>query len=140
MTERVKLDIYDYPDGHELTVVPCEYCGTYYEPGGKEHKCKKKPKPLPRNTCNVQILKDIGEYRLQFETTIKENFKKVEKLVQGFIYNKPKTNFDKITESVENLAEFLSNYIDCDNCFKDERLCGASCENEIKYWLQQEAD
>lgn len=60
----------------------------------------------------------------------------------GMKYTKPKprTNFDRITESVEALAEFLSKYIDCDTCFKDERLCGVSCKNEIIEWLNKEVN
>jgi len=39
---KVKLDIRKYPIGQQLTVVKCEKCGIYYEPYGKEHKCRKK--------------------------------------------------------------------------------------------------
>lgn len=44
MKDKVKFDVNRYPIGHEFTVVQCEYCGKFYEPCGKEHKCKKKPK------------------------------------------------------------------------------------------------
>ena len=59
------------------------------------------------NRYNAQILKDKGEYHLQFETDSKDNFKAVEKAVRKCIDRKPPTNFDKITESVESLAKLL---------------------------------
>lgn len=56
---------------------------------------------------NAQILNDKGEYHLQYETDSRDNFNAVERLVQKCIDNKPQTNFDKITESVESLAKKL---------------------------------
>ena len=40
---KVKLDVDKnrHPVGHQFTVVQCEKCGVFYEPYGKEHKCKK---------------------------------------------------------------------------------------------------
>lgn len=58
---------------------------------------------------NAQILNDKGEYHLQYETDSRDNFNAVERLVQKCIDNKPQTNFDKITESVESLAEWIEN-------------------------------
>lgn len=52
-----KFDVYNYPAGHEFTVVQCEYCGTFYEPCGKVHRCKKQPKQ-PKQT-NFEKLKSI---------------------------------------------------------------------------------
>lgn len=37
---KVKLDTKKHPIGHQFTVVKCEKCGVFYEPYGKEHKCK----------------------------------------------------------------------------------------------------
>lgn len=56
----VKFDVNEYPAGHEFTVVECEYCGAFYEPCGKVHKCKKQPKeqPKPKQT-NFEKLKSI---------------------------------------------------------------------------------
>lgn len=39
-SEKIVFDTYNYPPGHQFTVVQCEYCGAYYEPFGKEHVCK----------------------------------------------------------------------------------------------------
>ena len=59
------------------------------------------------NRYNAQILIDKGEYHLQFETDNRENFNAMEKLAQKIMDNKSRTNYDKITESVESLAEFI---------------------------------
>lgn len=54
-----------------------------------------------------------------------------------------KTNFDKITESVESLAEFLAPRIICADCpYWKNRNCVASlpCEEALKEWLQKECE
>lgn len=60
------------------------------------------------------------------------------------IAKKPKpTNFDKITESVESLAEFILKVSNCEtNECKDCPLSATSCNTEkgIKEWLQEEAE
>ena len=41
MADKVKMDVRKYPIGNQFTVVQCEKCGVFYEPYGKEHKCRK---------------------------------------------------------------------------------------------------
>lgn len=95
------------------------------------------------NRYNAQILNDKGEYHLQFETNSRENFNAMEKLAQKCIDNKPRTNFDRITESEEALAEFIATVsncemIDCEDC----PLLKANCNSKdgIKEWLQKECE
>lgn len=126
MIERVKLDIYDYPDGHEFTVVPCEYCGTYYEPGGKEHKCKKKPKTENLSCTGKNCPLELG---------------KVERCtVHNCVDRTKPTSFDKITESVESFVEWV---LDTYHCVPEQIPCKPSCNNDcgecFKNWLQREA-
>lgn len=59
--------------------------------------------------------------------------------------NKPKkTNFDRITESVESLALTISNCVtSCEDCPAYENTCegtSKSCPAKIRKWLQKEAD
>ena len=56
----------------------------------------------------------------------------------------PITNFDKITESVESLAEFIDslNLIDCNACV-GKSICDChirDCKEVFIKWLQQETD
>ena len=97
------------------------------------------------NRYNAQILKDKGEYHLQFETDNKEHFETVEKIVQKCIDNKPLTNFDLITQSEESLAKFTGQFarscFDCPWDFKCElERTGMSehLKSKIIKWLQQE--
>lgn len=59
---------------------------------------------------------------------------------------KPKTNFDRITESVESLAEFLGKTMMCDDCpirlQTNTCKCSVSipCSTVIKEWLQKECE
>ena len=55
---------------------------------------------------------------------------------------KPKTNFDKITESVESLAKYIYIYEVTDTCpiSEHDTPCNRKCEECIKEWLQKEAD
>ncbi len=63
---------------------------------------------------------------------------------------KPRTNFDKITESVESLAKFIEKYAtNCNYCplyklekcdIKGWKLDKEYCKKEIIKWLQQEID
>ena len=60
---------------------------------------------------------------------------------------KPKrTNFDRITESAENLAEFLDKTMMCDDCpirlQTNTCKCSVSipCSTVIKEWLQKECE
>lgn len=58
---------------------------------------------------------------------------------------KPQTNYDKITESVESLAEFLELTMDCSLCVVfDKYGCNAikqmTCKECIIEWLQKECD
>lgn len=39
---KLKMDIRWNPHKLRYTVVECEKCGVFYEPYGKEHKCKKR--------------------------------------------------------------------------------------------------
>ena len=76
------------------------------------------------------------------------SLRNIEMILDEQIFEKPKprTNFDKIVSSVENLADFLGIIMICDDC--PIRLqyntckCSASspCPTVIKEWLQQEAD
>lgn len=56
---------------------------------------------------------------------------------------KPRTNFDRITESEESLAEFIATVSNCTmiNC-KDCPLSNANCSSKdgIKEWLQKECE
>lgn len=98
------------------------------------------------NRYNAQILNDKGEYHLQFETNSRENFDAMEKLAQKCIDNKPRTNFDRIIESVEALAEFLGKTMMCDDCpiRLQYNTCKSSvsspCPEIIKQWLQKECE
>ncbi len=99
------------------------------------------------NRYNAQILNDKGEYHLQFETHSRENFDAMERLAQKCMDNKPKTNYDKITESVESLAEFINHIrlcqsrFGCSNCKLKQASNGFLCnEQEIKEWLQKECE
>ena len=65
-------------------------------------------------------------------------YKAIKQLAE--ILSKPRTNFDRITENVESLAEFMFEklkYMPCSICplAKD---CGGECKREIKEWLQKE--
>lgn len=57
---------------------------------------------------------------------------------------KPKTNFDRITESVEALAEWLEENVGCEYCPCFENGCKSTpemtCEQTIKEWLQKECE
>ncbi len=100
------------------------------------------------NRYNAQILNDKGEYHLQFETNSRENFNAMEKLAQKCIDNKPRTNFDKIVESVESLAKKLVNMSlngDFVPCFyaPDGTEFAMDEERAIQYtieWLQKECE
>lgn len=57
--------------------------------------------------------------------------------------NRKPTNFDKITESVESLAEFLAPRIICADCpYWKNKNCVASlpCEEALQEWLQKECE
>ena len=57
---RAKFDVNEYPTVHEFTVVQCEYCGAYYEPCGKVHRCRKQPKEQHnQKQTNFEKLKSI---------------------------------------------------------------------------------
>ena len=99
------------------------------------------------NRYNAQILIDKGKYHLQFETDNRENFDAMEKLAQKIMDNKSRTNYDKITESVDALAEHLVVSIDMDlgglrHRAGDGKLC-ATWEEAVqrtKEWLQKECE
>lgn len=99
---------------------------------------------MSMNRYTAQILNDKGEYHLQFKTDSKDNFKAVEKVVRKCMDRKPPTNFSKITESVESLAEFIDslNLIDCNACV-GKSICDChirDCKEVFIKWLQQETD
>ena len=56
------------------------------------------------------------------------------------------TNFDKITESVESLAEFVSQHMACYNCaiYTNGNDCNSiptnNCFDKVKEWLQKECE
>lgn len=56
--EKIKLDVSNYPSGHQFTVVKCEHCGVYFEPCGKPHKCKSRD---VTNFNRLNKLKSIGD-------------------------------------------------------------------------------
>jgi hypothetical protein len=61
-------------------------------------------------------------------------------LYQKGVVKKPPTNFDRITESVESLADIMDNYRWC------PYFCNSTCDSEIecieciKEWLQKECE
>lgn len=90
-------------------------------------------------------MKDIQPKR--YETPIDEDFVKSalmhEKARRERQAIKPKTNFDRITESVESLAEFLYELRGCyvHSCYKCPLLSIDECnEKGIKEWLQKECE
>lgn len=53
-----------------------------------------------------------------------------------------RTNYDKITSSVESLANFMAEqlkYMPCSIC-PLAKYCGGNCKREIKEWLQKECE
>ena len=48
------------------------------------------------------------------------------------------TNFEKITSSIEALAEHLSKQCNCDDCDRDKKKCKKSCKQDILAWLISE--
>lgn len=94
------------------------------------------------NRYNAQILNDKGEYHLQFETNSRDNFNDMEKLAQKCIDNKPKTNFDRITESVEFADWIYSQYGGSppDMPCKDTSCEKPNCKECFKEWLQKECE
>lgn len=53
---------------------------------------------------------------------------------------KPQTNFDKITQSVESLAEYMDNYRWCPYFSKSTCDSEIECKECIKEWLQKESE
>lgn len=93
------------------------------------------------NRYNAQILNDKGEYHLQFETDNRENFDAMEKLAQKFIDNKPRTNFDKITESADTFVKWvLDNYHSVPENFPCQPMCSNDCGECFKEWLSKECE
>ena len=96
------------------------------------------------NRYNAQILNDKGEYHLQFETDSREYFDAMERTAQRCMDRKPKTNFDKMTESVESLAEWLKENVVCEYCPCFGNWCKSTpemtCEQTIKEWLNKEVE
>lgn len=137
----------------ELPLENCKICGTptnpcdiiFVPPHSKIcNKCYSAFYGKEMNRYNAQILNDKGEYHLQFETNSRENFNVMEKLAQKCIDNKPRTNFDRITESEEALAEFIRKLAEeCQhhNCLwctlRDCNCCDINC---IEEWLQKECE
>ena len=93
------------------------------------------------NRYNAQILNDKGEYHLQFETNSRDNFNAMEKLAQKCIDNKPKTNFDRITENEETFVKWvLDNYHSVPEHFPCQTSCNNDCGECFKEWLQKESE
>ena len=56
---------------------------------------------------------------------------------------KPKTNFEKITESVESLASYLAKIMKCKTCPYYDKYCTTkipNCNEALEIWLQQECE
>lgn len=53
---------------------------------------------------------------------------------------KPQTNFDKITQSVESLAEYMDNYRWCPYFSNSTCDSEIECKECIKEWLQKESE
>lgn len=73
------------------------------------------------------------------------NYKKAREKA-GIIKLKPQTNFDKITQNEEALAEFLAKIMICDDCpiRLQSNTCkytpSSPCSTIIKEWLQKESE
>ena len=62
-------------------------------------------------------------------------------------YYKPLTNFDRITESVESLANFIRSRVTCTVCpiincplYNTKNCKNDECLQSIKEWLQKECE
>ncbi len=103
---------------------------------------------------NGQGTKDI--YTIEYRTNSRANYEEAQELLRKFVDNNPKTNFDRITESVESLAEHMvhlcyETYYDCNRCEMDSRpyyttvtgACYYTKEGAIQHtieWLQKECE
>ena len=87
---------------------------------------------------DVQGTKDI--YTIEYRTNNRANYEKAQELIRKFVDNKPKTNFDRITESVEALAEIMDNYRWCPYFSNSTCDSEIECKECIKEWLQKECD
>lgn len=108
--------------------------------------------PAHRHYLNAIWCPKGTDYSWAYETNIPhETFDIMEDdepYCKGIVFyrkdlKKPRTNFDKITESVENLAEFLAPKIICADCpYWENRNCVASlpCEEALQEWLQKECE
>lgn len=88
------------------------------------------------------IIKYATEQGITDLFLIDEDFVKSALLNEMQRREKPRTNFDKITESVESLTEFFErNGMSCDdNAAKNRKCHNQGCTVCIKEWLQQEAE
>lgn len=119
----------------------CLFVGEYQDMGASIPLC---------NRCN-DFIEAIKEYQKTEPCKWYITRDKIIKLQnEGAIKPKPRTNFDKITESVESLAEFLVendkeltyyddyyywDYINDQPCYDREEA-----KQSIKEWLQKECD
>ena len=129
-----------------------------YEELTNTYKCETKVMVQICDTIEKNIINTVVNYAKENNATdlilIDEDFVKSalkhEQKLRSPVHQvksvkKPPTNFDKITQSVENLAYFISTLSRiCDNtrCDVCPLIAVAECDNEerIKEWLQQEAD
>lgn len=100
------------------------------------------------NEFKTDVQGTKGFYTIEYRTNSRANYEEAQELLRKFVDNKPKTNFDRIVESVESLAEFVVEKDKRVSCFGEDyywdylndNFCfdsGEAKENLIK-WLQQE--
>lgn len=97
------------------------------------------------NEFKTDVQGTKGFYTIEYRTNSRANYEEAQELLRKFVDNKPKTIFDKITESVESLAEFLNNVAECCN-WEDCRNCPLKKETDfcnlkgITEYLQKEIE
>ena len=101
---------------------------------------------MSMNEFKTDVQGTKGFYTIEYRTNSRANYEEAQELLRKFVDNKPKTNFDKVTESVESLAEFLAINERCINC--PVQICVLSfaekgkqeCIEQIIEWLRKECE
>lgn len=97
---------------------------------------------IDKEFVNKALINELS--RMAYENEEKEAKERGFVRVKPNLPKLPRTNFDKITESVESLAEFIDslNLIDCNACV-GKSICDChirDCKEVFIKWLQQEID